>query len=220
MMRKTHQVISSSILTLLIGTAHADIVLIAGDASTSMENTGSSFTGSVDYAFNTGSMGTLTIILTNTTPESVGGYLTGFVFDIATADAGATVALSSATNANFLDTGAETASPFGDFDAGASLNANWAGGGNPSDGIPAIMGMNAGTTETYVFDITASDAAALSAFSFLGDNGDWFAVRFRGLNDGGSDKLLITVIPLPNAALAGIGMLGLGLGVRTIRRRR
>jgi len=219
-MKRAHHTLTTCAIALIASTVHADTVPIFGDSSTSIGNTGSSFSGSINYAFDGGSLGTLTIILTNTTPESVGGYLTGFVFDIATADAGASVALSSATNANFLDTGPQTASPFGDFDAGAALNANWAGGGNPSDGIPAIMGMNAGTTETFVFDITATDAATLSALSFLGDSGDWFAVRFRGLSNDGSDKLLITIIPLPNAALAGFGLLGLGLGVRTIRRRR
>lgn len=219
-MKRTPQILTACAITLATTTAHADIIPFIGNASSSNGNTGTSFSGTIGYAFNGGSLGTLTIVLTNTTPESVGGHLTGFVFDIATADAGATVALSSATNANFLDTGAETASPFGDFDAGAALNANWAGGGSPSDGIPAIMGLNAGTTETFVFDITASDAMTRSASSFLGDQGDWFAVRFRGLANGGSDKLLIAIVPLPNAAMAGLGLLGLSLGARTARRRR
>ena len=219
-MKRAHHTLTTCAIALIASTVHADTVPIFGDSSTSIGNTGSSFSGSINYAFDGGSLGTLTIILTNITPESVGGYLTGFVFDIASADGGASVALASGTNTNFLDTGPETASPFGDFDAGAALNASWTGGGNPSDGIPGILGMNAGTTETFVFDITASDASALSAASFLGDYGNWFAVRFRGLSNGGSDKLLITIIPLPKSSLAGLGLLGLGLAVRTARRYR
>lgn len=216
----TRQIISTCAIALIAGSASADTVAIFGDASSSIENTGAKFTGSVGYDFVSGNTGTLTVSLTNTTPESVGGFLTGFAFDIASIDASASATLFSATNTNFLNTGEEDASPFGTFDAGAALRANWSGGGNPNFGIPAILGVEAGTTETFIFTVSASDASTLSAASFLGDSGNWFAVRFRGLNDGGSDKLLVNVVPLPTSALAGLGMLGLGLGIRTARRRR
>ena len=58
--------------------------------------------------------------------------------------------------------------------------------------------------------------------SFLGD-GDDIALRFRGLNNNASDKLLgmedpeLNVVPLPAPVLAGGAMLGLGLGVRRFR---
>lgn len=196
-------------LLALVGTsASAASLNISGDINTSNGGTGSAFSGGMEYVFNSGNTGTLTVSLTNTTSLSIGGYLTGFVFNIDSSDNAASASLFSATNANFLDTGSENAAPFGSFDAGAALGANWSGGGNPSAGI-AI-----GATESFEFTITASDASSLSSMSFVGLNGTDFAVRFRGLDNGGSDKLLAT-IPTP-----GTGALALlGLGVATRRRR-
>lgn len=197
--------------------ASAGLVNIAGNSATSIESTGSQFTGSMNYVFNSGTTGTMTITLNNTTSSSVGGYLTGFVFDIASMDSSASATLSSTTNSNFLNTGSESAAPFGMFDAGAALGANWTGGGNPNGGI------GAGLSAMFVFNISASDASSLTTMSFLGMGTD-LAVRFRGLNNGGSDKILIqeqpplNIVPLPTGVLAGAGMLGLGLGVRTVRR--
>lgn len=61
--------------------------------------------------------------------------------------------------------------------------------------------------------------------SFMGD-GDDIALRFRGLANGGSDKLLVTneepelnLVPLPAPVWAGGAMLGLGLGMRRLRNR-
>ena len=212
-MKTRIKIIATCAIAMTAVGANADTVAIFGDIASSNGNTGASFSGSVGYDFVSGNTGTLTVSLTNTTAPSIGGFLTGFVFDIAGVDAGASATLSSATNSNFLNTGSENASPFGTFEAGAALGANWSGGGNPS------FGLAIGNTGTFEFLVTASDASSLSASSFFGDTGDWFAVRFRGLDNGGSDKLLVNVVPLPSAAIAGLGMLGLGLGVRTARRR-
>jgi len=168
------------------------MISIAGNSSSSLESTGSSFMGSLEYNFSSGNTGVLTISLMNTTDAGVGGFLTGFVFNLDSADGGASIALSSASNASFLDTGVESASPFGTYDAGAALGANWTGGGSPSAGI------GTGGNATFGFTILASDASSLTASSFLTSNSD-FAVRFRGLNNGGSDKLT-TVVPAPGAA--------------------
>ena len=212
-MKTRNKIITTCAIAMIAGSVNADTVAFFGDIASSNGMTGASFSGSVGYDFVSGNTGTLTVSLTNTTAPSIGGFLTGFVFDIAGVDAGASATLSSATNSNFLNTGSENAMPFGIFEAGAALKAKWEGGGPPSDGL-AI-----GDSGIFEFIVNASDASSLSASSFLGDTGDWFAVRFRGLDNGGSDKLLINVVPLPSAAVAGLGMLGLGLGVRTARRR-
>ena len=123
--------ITGCALLAMVGTAQGAMVNIMGDTNTSIENTGASFTGTLNYSFVSGTSGTLVVTLNNTSASSVGGYLTGFVFNIASADSGASATLSSATNTNFLDTGTESASPFGTFDAGAALGANWTGGGSP-----------------------------------------------------------------------------------------
>lgn len=214
---KIRTTLATCAIAAITGAASADTVNIFGDSSSSIGNTGVSFTGSIGYNFESGSIGTLTVSLTNTTEESVGGYLTGFVFDIASIDANASATLFSGTNAYFEDTGEENASPFGTFDAGAALGANWSGGPTPAFGIPAILGLEAGPNEIFVFTVSANDASTLSAASFLGDDMNWFAVRFRGLTNGDSDKLL--VVPVPTSLLAGAGMLGLCFGARTIRRR-
>lgn len=191
----------------LVPMAQADIIGIGGSIPDSTEQTGSNFSGTIDYTFNGGSAGTVVITLTNETPVEIGGYLTGFVFNIDSGDSGASALLSSASNANFLDTGNESASPFGQFDAGAALGAHWSGGG------PAVNGIAAGNTDSFTFAVSASDAGSLSASSFVnGPNEYNFVVRFRGLDNGGSDK-----VPVP--APAGLAALGLG-GLLASRRRR
>ena len=197
--------ISTCALTTTIGliaaSANADIVSISGDSTTSIANTGVAFSAMLDYTYQGGTSGTLTIDISNTTTEgSVGGYLTGFVFNILSSDAIASASLVSGTNSSFLDTGVENAAPFGMFDAGAALGANWQGGGKPS------FGLGVGQAGSFEFAITASDADLLSAMSFVG-SGEDFAVRFRGLNDGGSDKLLAPAPGTSAVALLGLGMI-------------
>ena len=195
-------------LGLLAGGANAGFLAFSGDTAASTETTGSNFSGTLNYNFNGGTSGTLVISLTNTTPVSVGGYLTAFVFNVNSADAGASIALSSATDTDFLDAAGSSAVPFGgSYRAGAGLSGTWLGGGAPQPGI-AI-----GNTETFTFNVTATDAASLTEGSFLeGPYAFDFVVRFRGLNNGGSDKVP-TPTPGP-VALAGIA------GLVATRRRR
>lgn len=183
----------------------ADTILIEGDTGASTEGLGD-FTGSITYAFDAFDSGLLTIELTNTSPLANGGFLTGLVFDINSSDDDAMAVLTNSPNYPlFLDTGEESASPFGTFDAGAALGGDWTGGGSPAGGIP-VLG-----TGTFEFDVTASDAAMLTALSFISGTADInFAVRFRGFEDGGSDKVPGQVVPAPAALslLAGFGLLG------------
>ncbi|MFG0245018.1 MAG: hypothetical protein ACF8MF_03085 [Phycisphaerales bacterium JB052] len=200
--------------------ANADMVSFFADpnSTTNGTPTGVSLNGTVEYSYTSGSVGQVVFSMTNTTSSSIGGFLTGMVFNIDSIDSGASATLSSTSDSDFKDTGAEAANPFGTYDAGAALKSNWTGGGNPSKGI------GVGISSVFTFTVNASDAASLSAMSFIGDGSD-IALRFRGLNNDGSDKLQVTtedpalnVVPLPTSVWAGGAMLGLGLGVRRLRK--
>lgn len=191
----------------LAGAASADIINISGSVPDSTEGTGATFSGTIDYTFNGGSSGTVIISLTNDTPPAVGGFLTGFLFNINSADAARAAALTATTDADFLDTGSDSGAPFGSFDAGAALGGNWLGGGSPNPGLAV------GASGTFTFAVTASDAGSLTASSFItGPNEFNFVVRFRGLAGDGSDK-----VPVP--APASAALLGLA-GLAASRRRR
>lgn len=188
--------------------ASADVVNIFGDTGNSTENLGN-FEGFVQYDFLGGSSGLLTISLTNTSDLDNGGFITAFLFNMDSSDAVAS--LSSATYDFDQATGnGLNGSPFGDpYDAGAGINGSFEGGGNPNQGI-AI-----GDTGLFTFDISASDASSLSALSFMTGAYDFnFLVRFRGFEDGGSDK--VPAAPAPGA-LALLGAAGLVAGGRRRR---
>lgn len=192
--------------------ATADIIEIGGYTPGSTEGIGN-FSGSLEYStenvFST--TGLLTVSLTNTSNESNGGYLTGFVFNITSSDSDASASLLSG-NFSLVGISNASAAPFGTFDAGAAIGGNWLGGGAPHGGI------GVGQTGIFEFLVNAGDAGSLTAESFLGNFGDnGFVVRFRGFVDGGSDKVpgvSITYIPAP-AALGLFLLAGL-----TGRRRR
>lgn len=203
---KTTLTCGLALIGLSAGISSADIMSISGGIDTSIEQTGVSFDAMLDYNHMGGTNGTLTIEIANTTAEAaIGGYLTGFVFNILSSDAAASAVLISGTSTSFLNTGIENASPFGTFDAGAALGANWTGGGNPS------LGLGVGYSGTFEFSVSALDADSLSSSSFVG-GGEHFAVRFRGLNDGGSDKLLA-----PAPGTGAVALIGLGLFSRRRR---
>jgi len=189
-------------MCLMTSASHAGLILIQSDPANSSENLGT-FTGTLDYNPGIGS-GTLIISITNTSPVANGGFLTGFAFNIDSADAGALATLQPGATHPFLDTGSENAPPFGTYDAGAALGADWSGGGSPNSGIAV------GATGTFTFNVVASDAASLTASSFInGPNEFDFVVRFRGFKDGGSDKVPSEIVPAPSVlSLLVIGVAG------------
>lgn len=181
--------------------ANADVILF------SKSGTWGAVGGSMSYSFVSGNLGKLTISLTNTSPASNGGYLTGLAFNIVSADANATASLFSGTNAAFVGMTNVNTAPFGTFDAGAALGGSWTGGGSPAAGIAV------GSSATFVFNITASDASSRHATDFIGSGGEELALRYRGFADGGSDKLQV-----PGAG--PVGLASAGALVASRRRRR
>jgi hypothetical protein len=198
--------LAATAATAMLATGASGAVVFGG--SNGLEGLGS-FTGTMSWTYLGSGMGTLAVSLDNTSPAANGGYLTGFAFNTAS---GVGLTLASAPNAAWLGMSNVHASPFPNFDFGAALGGNWLGGGSPNGGIAA------GSSGAFSFNVTGADSllAGLTDASFFDtSNGYGFAARFRGFEDGGSDKVPgeIAVVPLPQtlglaaASLAGVAFL-------------
>lgn len=178
-------------------------IAFSGDTASSTGNTGSNYSGTLSYDFVSGSMGELTITITNETPALEGGRLTAIVFRFDTVDGSASTLLTSSTVSGMTNTGTVNGAPFGTFMGGAGTGGQFEGGGSPANGL-AI-----GATATFVWKITASDAASLTDLSFANAaNQPSLLVRFRGLTGDRSDKVPSEFVPAP-ASLALVGFAGL-----------
>ena len=211
---------------LIAVTASAQAAVIQGNTAASAGNTGSNFSGTLLYAANAaGTAAMLTVDLLNTTSPEVGGFLTGFLMN--NPDATKITGISGyTTTTNFaqipLSANGANGAPFGDFDFGAALDANWEGGGNPSAGLaPGSIG-----SFTFTFSgaslNTLTDQSFVNALSVGASTGQapqFFVARFRGLIDGGSDKVPAMAVPEPGTSamlLAGLVAM-IGIGVRRTR---
>ena len=188
----------------------SSVVSLVSDSANSTSGLGS-FSGSLEYFDLTS---TLVVSLTNTSNISNGGYITGFLFNIASSDpkASATLLDSPAPTHPFENCQGNGLSgqPFGNpFSAGAALGGDFLGGGDPVNGIAV------GDTGTFSFHVNAADASFLSAMNFItgGPYAFNFIVRFRGFEDGGSDKVpaFTNFVPLPPAL--PLGATGLVLAI-------
>jgi len=208
------------ILTLFSSTAlYADLII--GNTAKSTERLGN-FTGEFTYHYDTSTKAELNVRLTNTSPADNGGYLTGFVFN--NPNNYITGVTLTGSNSNFKLLGAPSfkdsinAAPFGNFDIGAALGGDFLGGGSPKNGIPA------GGSANFYFAITGSNLDKLNAGSFLGatnSNGDFSAARFRGFENGGSDKVPASPNPVPippTVYLLGAGLFGVGFIRKRVRK--
>lgn len=192
--------------------AGAGIATFRSNTATSTDMLGS-YVGTASYASLTPNTGTLVIQLTNTSPIAGGGYITGLVFNVPGSDSSAS--LFSANPSAFTSVGTNpSASPFGSFEAGAALGGNFLGGGSPVPGIAV------GSTGTFIFSITSSVAATITADDFVPTSAiPSLVVRFRGFANGGSDKVPgIGEPPIPAPGAAATLALAGGFLIRRRRR--
>lgn len=190
---------------MLVGAAEASIVSF--ESNPGLEGLGS-YDGSMEWIYGGGSAGMLRVTLTNTSPAANGGYLTGFAFRAVYNDQLKIAYMSSYPGwSEIVD---PACNPFGEFDHGAALGGNWLGGGSP------LAGIAVGATKSFDFDVRGSVAmlSTLIAHDFFDESdGYGFVARFRGFEDGGSDKVTASM-PAPGVLTA------LGFGALGSRRRR
>ncbi|MBL9140779.1 MAG: hypothetical protein JNK53_02830 [Phycisphaerae bacterium] len=186
------------------GTASAGFSTAQYAGSNGLENMGA-FTASVTYDYTSGPVAALSVTLTNTTSLSFGGYITALALQGANGSTVSAMTSSSSAAFNALS-GPVSVSPFGDFQAGASTSGSWTGGGAPQSGL------GIGASATFTFNVTGSAGVLSSmtaATALSPSNGAGLAVRFRGMDNGGSDKVLAYFVPGPSA-LAGLALVAAG----------
>ncbi|RJR29480.1 MAG: PEP-CTERM sorting domain-containing protein [Desulfobacteraceae bacterium] len=168
----------------------------------STEGTGS-FAGRASYSYLGDDRAALTVELTNTSPTSA-GYITALAFLLPNKQV--TVESITAQDFNLLSGPVKTP-PFDNFDFGASIGEEWLKIGSSEAGIKV------GDTKTFTFNLTGPGLDLLSINDFTRENNVFTAVRFAGLEGGGSDKALGVIagaqVPEPATLLLfGSGILG------------
>jgi hypothetical protein len=200
----------AAVLGLVATSSQASVVSIFGGGPGGSQSSIGYFTGTLTYAASTATSATLTVALTNTLQTAAGGLITGFAFnEPAGGNLITSVSLTTKPNTDWSLVGSATqqeqvdANPRGTFDIGAALGGNLLGGGDPKPGIAR------GSSASFVFTFGGTGLNTLTASSFtstLNGSNQFFFVRFRGFDNGGSDKVIGQVVPEPGtygALMAG-----------------
>ena len=224
------------ILALILGLvwvvpAAADTVNIMANTAASSEapNPLATYTGQLTYTDINATTATLAVTINwGDISPATGGFLTAIALNNPSNDISNVTENSLPTNFQVIPVGGPfnnngiSVQPYGAADFGASVTSDWLGGGSPNGGVPP------NTVANFIFNLTGTNLDTLNANSFVqalstggGGGQQFFLARFRGFDNGGSDKEPAKVAPVPippSALLLGSGLLGLiGLGWRRKR---
>jgi MYXO-CTERM domain-containing protein len=200
--------------TCLAGAVHASAMPIYSVGALSTEGLGA-VTGSVEYTYLGSNTGQLAVSLTNTTDPAIGGYITAFMFR--TPESMGTISSSMLSSSHPALTNIPAGAsgvPFpGSWIGGAGTGGTWLAGGSPNGGV------GVGQTGNWLFQITGAMASMLTNSMFVGGNSNTdpyaFIVRFRGMENDGSDKVPGEHVPSP----AALSLVALAACAATRRRR-
>ncbi|RJR29481.1 MAG: PEP-CTERM sorting domain-containing protein [Desulfobacteraceae bacterium] len=213
------------LFTIIIACPSLSSATLMYDVNSSYSLTGlGSFTGSASYSYTDSSNASFTVSLTNTSPAANEGYITAMAFLLPSTTYQSkieSIFMSSSTSDEFdllfasYKKNPLNTSPFQfGFDFGAGIGKSWEGGGKPGEGI------GVGSTETFTFSMTGKGLDLLSLNDFTqqyGGHNVIAALRFKGFENGGSDKVLGELgggaqVPEPATLLLfGSGILGYSL---------
>ncbi len=210
--------------------AAASSVNIMANTSASSEapNPLATYTGELIYTDLTATTATLEVDLNwQDINPATGGFLTAIALNNPNNDISNVTKNSFPANFQVIPVGGPfnnkgiNVQPYGQADFGASVTDQWEGGGSPNGGVPA------GTAADFIFNLIGTNLNTLNANSFVdalttggGGGQQFFLARFRGFDNGGSDKEPAldspSIVPIsPSVLLMGSGLLGLiGLGWR------